>query len=114
MATILAPSKTTYVPRRPRNLQVMSEYGEPIKGDDYETEEEYNALFGITEENPQGVGIDEFGPGGGGVRQDALLAGTSESESSGGGYGKKREGQQSRGEMDLTKGKKSSILTSPY
>ena len=59
MATILAPSKTTYVPRRPRNLQVMSEYGEPIKGDDYETEEEYNALFGITEENPQGVGIDE-------------------------------------------------------
>ena len=113
MANVVPRPGTTYVPRRPRNLQVMTASGEPT-GEEVETEEEYNALFGITEENPQGVGIDEFGPGGGGVRQDALLAGTSESESSGGGYGKKREGQQSRGEMDLTKGKKSSILTSPY
>lgn len=31
--------------------------------------------------------------------------------SEGGGYGKQRAGKQSRGEMDLTKGKKSSILT---
>ena len=41
------------------------------------------------------------------------LSDTTNTESSGG-YGKKRIGQQSRGQMDLTKGKKSSILTSPY
>ena len=109
MANVVPRPGTTYVPRRPREMQYMDAEGNPQGG---ETEEEYNALFGITEENPQGVGIDEYGPGGGGVRKNVLLAGTSESKASGGGYGKKREGQQSRGEMDLTKGKKSSILTS--
>tara|TARA_Y100000310_G_scaffold329612_1_gene399793 strand:+ start:1112 stop:1441 length:330 start_codon:yes stop_codon:yes gene_type:complete len=56
MATILAPQKGNYVPRRPRELDYMDEEGNVVE---QESEEDYNALFGITEENPQGVGIDE-------------------------------------------------------
>mgnify|MGYP003655792473 CR=1 FL=1 len=58
--TILAPSKTTYVPRRPRLLDYKDETGNIVE---QESEEDYNALFGITEENPQGVGIDEGSQG---------------------------------------------------
>ncbi len=90
--------------RRPRNLQVMSEYGEPL-GEEVETEEEYNTLFGITEDNPLGVGIDEYS----GKKSPSRLA----LESGQGGYGKKRVGEQSRKQMNLTSGRnRSSILTS--
>ena len=46
----------------------------------------------------------------------ALIDSNAEAGSStkGGGYGKKRIGKQSRGQMNLTSGRTSSILTSPY
>jgi len=56
MATILDPRKSTYVPRVPRELDIMDEEGNVVE---QESEEAYNLRFGITEENPQGVGIDE-------------------------------------------------------
>ena len=58
--TILTPPKRTYVPRRPRELNYMDEEGNVVE---QESEEDYNALFGITEDNPQGVGIDEGSQG---------------------------------------------------
>ena len=105
MATTAIPRPGFGVPRRPRELNIMDEEGNVVE---QESEEDYNALFGITEENPQGVGIDEYGPDGKGVRS----LGLTDASTSGGGYGKKRKGEQSRGQMNLTGSRGSRILTS--
>ena len=114
--TILAPKKGNYVPRRPRRLDVVG--GEP---DPYaETEEEYNALFGITEENPQGVGIDEGQQARG--QQLRIQPLTDEPTATGGGVGQigGREEKQGRPQMVTTpqkasRLKKASILDpNPY
>jgi len=48
----------------------------------------------------------------GGFRADGTAILHSDSSSAGGGYGKKRKGEQSRGQMNLTGSQGSSILTS--
>jgi len=112
--TILAPTKGTYVPRRPRELDYMDEAGNIVE---QESEEDYNALFGITEENPQGVGIDE-----GRHNQITPLADKPKATGGSGGVGQigGREEEQGRKQMVETtqkasRLKKASILDpNPY
>jgi len=47
-----------------------------------------------------------------GLTDEELLAGMSDTSTEGGGYGKKRMGVESRGQMNLTRSRGSSILTS--
>ena len=84
------------VPKRPRQL-------DPDQPD-YETPEEYGSWGKGGENfanNQMNVQLEEQGG----------LTGGDDFETEGGGYGKQRLGKQSRGQMNLSKGKTRSILT---
>jgi len=89
--------KSFGVPKRPRQLDPSQP--------DYETPEEYDSWgkggenFANNEMNAQ-------------LEEQGGLIGEDDSSTEGGGYGKKRKGENSRGQMNLTGKQGSSILTS--
>ena len=95
------PGKSFGVPARPR----QSNPEEP----DYEPEEEYNAWAhgGENFHNSKQLTVET-------PEERNIRLGLSDSNltSEGGGYGKKRKGEESRGEMNLTGSQGRSILTS--
>jgi len=94
---------------RQHNTGRVMELGYWLERNPGKTEDDYNTML-------SGMGGSAGDAGPAAAERVTRLAAQAESESGtvGGGYGKKRVGEESRGQMDLTKGKKSSILTSPY
>ena len=92
---------------RQHNTGRVMELGYWLARNPGKTEDDYNAML-------SGMGGSAGDAGGGAERSALLNAANAESATVGGGYGKHRIGEESRGQMDLTKNKKASILTSPY
>ena len=96
MSNVVPRPGNYYTPPRPRQSDPTQE--------DYESEEDYNAWVGTGEPGPQNQPTIETPE-----EREIRLAG---GKTSGGGYGKKRKGEESRGQMNLTSARTSSILTS--
>jgi len=96
MANVVPMPGNYYTPPRPRQSDPTQE--------DYESEEDYNEWVGTGEPSYADVPKVETPE-----EREIRLAG---GKTSGGGYGKKRKGEESRGQMNLTSARTSSILTS--
>ena len=79
----------------------FTDSGQQTSSDPEDTDEEETEEAGYI---PEGIGQSLLSPSG--------SSGSNRSSSIGGGYGKKRIAQQSRGQMNLTSGSNRSILTS--